>query len=192
MTFPHGSTAMAWPQDRRKLPSSLCWPAFWAEKSCENPDFEGQQKWGINRLWQDHHQKSYLHPWKLNILNTIRFGRWLSLGKWVTFQVAAVNFFGGVAWCHFTPFTSRRVCFSGCRLVRSKAFHGKKCKFLLERTRWTHVVYMNYHIWNMSHEYMGFHENFVGTLNFVGMNAFMGIHGISITYPRKSSREWKE
>ena len=33
-----------------------------------------------------------------------------------------------------------------------------------------------------------FHGNFVGKINFVGMNAFMGIHGISITYPRKSSR----
>ena len=27
---------------------------------------------------------------------------------------------------------------------------------------------------------MGFHGNFVGTLNFVGMNTFMGILGISI------------
>ena len=93
MTFPHGSTAMAWPHDRRKLPSSLCWPAFWAQKLL-HADFEGQQKWGINRLWQDHHQKSELHPWKLNILNTIRFGRWVSFCRWVSFKLQRWIFSG--------------------------------------------------------------------------------------------------
>ena len=47
--------------------------------------------------------------WKMSFL--------LQMG---VFQVAAVNFFGGVA-LHRSP---QEVCASGCRLVRSEAFHG--------------------------------------------------------------------